>query len=45
MKATKSESYDDKTKVRNVPSANSQKIIWDGLTDFERIRKEEMQVK
>ena len=39
MKAVKSDSYDEK-RVRNAPSANSQKIIWDGLTDFERIRKD-----
>ena len=29
---------------RSVPSANSQKILWDGLTDFERIKRKEIQV-
>ena len=29
---------------RSAPSANSQKILWDGLTDFERIKRKENQV-
>ena len=29
---------------RSAPSANSQKILWDGLTDFERIKRKEIQV-
>ena len=30
---------------RSAPSANSQKILWDGLTDFERIKRKEIQVE
>ena len=28
---------------RTTPSANSHKVLWDGLTDFQRIRKEEIE--
>ena len=28
--------------LRATPSANSHKVLWDGLTDFQRIRKEEI---
>ena len=28
---------------RTTPSANSQKVVWDGLTDFQRIRQEEIE--
>ena len=28
---------------RSAPSATSQKLLWDGLTDFERIRQQELE--
>ena len=27
---------------RSAPSANSQKVVWDGLTDFQKIKRKEL---
>merc|ERR1712131_73156 len=40
---SKSSSIQEEKFGRSIPSANSQKILWDGLTDFEKIKKEEIE--
>ena len=40
---SKSTSIQEEKFGRSIPSANSQKILWDGLTDFEKIKKEEIE--
>ena len=40
---SKSTNIQEEKLGRSIPSANSQKILWDGLTDFEKIKKEEIE--